>query len=218
MPLAGPQHAVGGQHPELHHAGRVRGRSQGAGRDPPPHDLVVRAAGVEPLPAAVRHLPRRLEQEQAAVRVRGKDAPAAGLAGDRGVVEVRIKPEQRELEPVLAARLPVAPAGVAPELAQQRLDLGPEVHRPAGPEPGDADGHFEPLAAALDADDGAAVAGGRDVPRGIDGRHGRVRGRVLRLAGDVASGVGDEQLPALEGVAQLDLGDGARHRGGEPGV
>ena len=77
--------------------------------------LVERAADLEP-PArrragtwAVALRSRRLSLGDA-----GEDAPAAGLAGDRGVVEVGVEAQERELEAVLAPRLAVAGPGVAP--------------------------------------------------------------------------------------------------------
>src|SRR5262249_7242417 len=67
-----------------------------------------------------------------------------------------------------------------------------------------------------DADGGRAVAGRRDVPGGIDRGHRGVVAGVLCRARHVPVAVGDDELPAVVGVLELDRGDGAgqRRRGG----
>ena len=71
------------------------------------------AVGLEPLAAGVRDRARRLAQEQAFLGNGEVHPPARLLAREAEVVAVRIEAEEREAEPVLAARSAVARAGVA---------------------------------------------------------------------------------------------------------
>ena len=69
---------------------------------PAAQDLVLRRSGTQPFAAAVFHLQRRLEQEDAALWVREDGAAALGALDDLGVVERRVEPEQAEPEAAAA--------------------------------------------------------------------------------------------------------------------
>ena len=80
--LAWPQHARrSGRRAAASRPRRVRGGGRGAGGDPAPDHLVVRAVRAEPLAAAVRDLAGRLQQEQARSGAAGNTRrPRASLA------------------------------------------------------------------------------------------------------------------------------------------
>ena len=88
-----------------------------------------RESGSSFLPPPWGTRPVAFSRKQARVRGGGEQPPAAALLHQGLVVEVRLEAEQREPEPVLAARLAVAAAGVAAELGEDRHDLVGEVDR-----------------------------------------------------------------------------------------
>src|SRR5439155_24731883 len=111
-------------------------------------------------------------------------------------------------------RLAVTAAGVAAVLAQQRHNLRLEVDGPAVPRPLDGDGDASAALAVHDFDVGGAVADGDDVTVAINADDGGVAAAVAGAARDVALAQRDEELPAVEGVAQLDLArDDVQFRG-----
>jgi len=61
-----------------------------------------------------------LSKQEAPVGRGGEDPAPSGLVGDRRVVEVGVEPQERKLEPVLAAGLAVAGPGVAAQAGQER--------------------------------------------------------------------------------------------------
>src|SRR5205807_5545335 len=63
-------------------------------------------------------------------KVTGVQTCALPILDQRVVVELRIEGEDRKLEPVLARGLAVAAAGVAPGLAEHRLDVVDEMQLP----------------------------------------------------------------------------------------
>jgi hypothetical protein len=108
--------------------GGIRGRSRQAVGDPATEGLIERPPRLDPPSAAVRHLRGRLAKQEAVLGRRGEDPPPARLAGDRGVVEIRVETEQRKLEAVLSARLAVAGPGIAAGPRQDRNDIVLERH------------------------------------------------------------------------------------------
>src|SRR5262249_6734862 len=100
-----------------------------AGGDPAADQLVFVGAAVHAPAAALAHAAAGLDQEQAALRGRREQAPAACLLDQGVVIEVGLKTEQRQLEAVLAAGLAVAAARVATQLGEDWHDLVGEVDR-----------------------------------------------------------------------------------------
>ena len=90
---------------------------------------VIKRTGIDAGAAAVRQLPRCLEQQQAAPGCGRKDAPPTGFAKQILVILLRLKTKQRQLEAVLAAGFPVATATVAAVLGEQWHDRVGEVYR-----------------------------------------------------------------------------------------
>src|SRR6185436_6139998 len=88
---------------------------------------VVPRAGLGAAAAAVRHLARRLADQQAPLGTGRKDAAAAGLFDQRVIVGGRIEAEDRELEAVLPAGLAVAAATVATELGKERHHVAGKI-------------------------------------------------------------------------------------------
>ena len=102
------------------------------GRRPPASCLRIsysRELRLEALAAAVLHDQRRLEQQDAALRIGHDDAPALGALDDLGVIEGGIEAEQAELEAAAAERRAVAGPLVAAGLGQHRHDFPTEAHR-----------------------------------------------------------------------------------------
>src|SRR5262249_49162848 len=115
--------AVPRRHSQLDHLRGVGCRGRRAGSDPLAEELIFVAFRVHALAAAVRHLARRLAQDQALIRSRREHTPAARLLGDGVVVETGVEAKERQLEAVLTTGLPVTAAGVAAQPAEQRHDL-----------------------------------------------------------------------------------------------
>ena len=182
--------------------GRVGGLAVGhALADPAGDEAVVVVGGVEPLAAAVGHRPDCLEQEQAVFRGGGEQAPAARFLHQVLIIFGRFKAEERELEPVLAARLPVAPAAVAAGLGEDRDDLVGEVDGPGRCELFDSyrqTGRWR--AGGFRRNRRRSVAEGREEPRLIhlyDVDRRRLIGDVARQVAQraVRRGCGHQQLP-----------------------
>src|SRR5262249_48591207 len=95
--------------------------------DPFPEDLVLPGTRGEAPAAAVRRLPGGLEQEQAAVGIGRIDAAAEEIAGDRGVVLLRLVAEKRQAEAALALERTVAGAGVASHAAEEAHQVPLEI-------------------------------------------------------------------------------------------
>ena len=94
-----------------------RGRLARIGRrsrfEPLMNGAIVVAFGLEPFSAGVRHGPGRFEQYEALLRNRQIDPAETGFARQPKVIARRVVAEQRQPEPVLAARRAVACARVA---------------------------------------------------------------------------------------------------------
>ena len=76
----------------------------------------------------MRHLGRRLEQQQAVIGVETIDAAAQAIACQGEVVLLRRMAEQRQPQAALALEGAVAGARGASRAAEQRCDVALEVH------------------------------------------------------------------------------------------
>ena len=91
--------------------------------DPAAERAIGGGCGIQPLPAPVRQLAGRLQQQQAAVRSGGEQPASASLLDQVFEILRRLEAQQRQGEPVLAARLPVAAAAVAAVFGEDGDDL-----------------------------------------------------------------------------------------------
>src|SRR5262249_45390487 len=113
----------------------------------------------------------------------GQQAPAAGLLDEGGVVHLGDEAEQGEGEPVLAAGLAVAAAGVTAQLREDRHHLVGEVDRQGDVAARGRDRQLRPLVAVDGGDLGGAVGQRDDPPGGGDADDGGVADLVLDVAG-----------------------------------
>jgi hypothetical protein len=235
---------VGRDHPELlsparqidhrrrrrhRHRGHPRRRSiePGALLDPPPDHLVTRLLRAREQPAGVGHGRGRLEEHQAVVGAGEVHPPAAMVVGEGPEVEGGVVAPERELEPVLAFRGPVAGALVAAQPRQHRVDVADEVdvghrrgvphahgergldrgrpvaeHHPHGRRAG-GDRPHEPA--------GADRAERREVDRRVGGRlEADGAGEIHPAA--VGERAGDHELGRREGPVEHHLGGLDRER------
>src|SRR5262249_12409090 len=117
-----------------------------------------------------------------------------------------VRAKQRQLEAILPASFAVTASRVAPESAEQRHDLRPEVDGPPGAEAADTYRHAH-LGWAVPNDNlRSAIAGGTQVTMVINAHHGGVAARIARGAGNVPLAVGNDELPAIVSVRKGDLG------------
>src|SRR5262245_6807299 len=97
--------------------------------DPVVERLVLPGAGLDARPAAVRHRPRGLQEEETLDRLGAIDTPRQGLTSEDEVVGVRVIPAEAGLEAARASHGPVTRPRVAPGPRQNRHYLGPEGRR-----------------------------------------------------------------------------------------
>src|SRR5262249_39697100 len=86
----------------------------------------------ESLAAAVFHREGRLQQENAAFRVRYDDAPAFRTLDNLRMIEYRIEAEQAQPKPTASVLRTVTRTLVAPGFGQHRQDLADKVRRHFG--------------------------------------------------------------------------------------
>ena len=101
----------------------------GAGLDPAVERLVELAAGSNRLPPVCVHGADRLLEQRAVGRDGQVDPAADHLAGQAEVVALGVEAEERDPEPVLAARGAVAAPGVAAGPHEDRHHVEPEAER-----------------------------------------------------------------------------------------
>src|SRR5262249_61086553 len=121
--LAGHEQALRRPHFEALDVRVLLARFGGAVFEPALEQVVLARLLREALAALVLHDERRLEQEDAALRVGRHDAAALVALHDLLMVEGRVEAEQAQAEAAAPRRGPVAGAGVAPGPRQHRLDL-----------------------------------------------------------------------------------------------
>lgn len=85
--------------------------------------MILRTTGFESSSAAMWDCARRFGKQQAVFRSRWKDPPSTALFGDRVIVLLRIKAQQRQLKTTLAACLPVTWPTVASQLCKYGLQV-----------------------------------------------------------------------------------------------
>jgi hypothetical protein len=96
--------------------------------DPLQKDVVVIASRRDPHTATVRQQARGLLQQQALLGRCQRNAAAAGVLGQRAVVEIGIEAQKRELKAILPASLAVTCPLIAAPGSQNRLDVELEAH------------------------------------------------------------------------------------------
>src|SRR5687768_9783948 len=89
---------------------------------------MVGGVGLDAPPTPVRCQSRGLANEQALLGGRRKEPAAAPFLYQSVVVGLRIEPEHRELEAVLARLFAVTSPAIAAELREERNDVGRKVN------------------------------------------------------------------------------------------
>ena len=112
-----------GQHFQPHDLRIVGLRPRHAAGDPFGQHAIFERARLQPHAAFVRQQARRLGQNQAAARIGRHDSPADGLPREIGVVGIDVEAEQRQPKAFLSGPRPVARAGVAALLREDRFDV-----------------------------------------------------------------------------------------------
>ena len=125
----GAHQPVLGVHLHTHHRGVGLFATRHAHGHPAGDQGEVMAVRIKPRATAVRQNGRALEEQQAVGGGRRAQAPAAALFHEVLVIFVRLKAEQREAEPILAAAFAVATAAVTTGLGEDRHDFVGEIDR-----------------------------------------------------------------------------------------
>ena len=105
------------------------------GLDPRDQGPILRGGRLQPRAAAVGDSPRRLEEQQAPLRIEPGEPPRPRIAGHALVVARRVVAEQRQAEAVLAVRLAMTRTRVAAGPRQDRHHVLREI--PASFRPGE---------------------------------------------------------------------------------
>jgi len=142
-----------------------------------------------------------MRQHQAACRIGAIEPPAGQIVKQRFVIELRIVPPERELEPVLALCRAVAGARCTAHLVQHRLDVAYKADLRRLAQVADVYHELRLLPARGDGYLGIALADGMQQAVGTLLHHG-FGGRKLRGARQVDAlairgGPGDEHVRAL---------------------
>src|SRR5262249_9153673 len=167
-----------------HHGilGVAGGRARG---DPAADQLVLVGTDFHALAAGVRHLTRRLQEQQAVLGGVGQQPPTACFLDQRVEIDLWHEGEQGEGEAVLPAGLAVTAARVATQFGKDRYDLVGEVDRQTDVTTlcAESDGR---LPVAVGGGDGGAAVGQRnDSAEGGDARDLGVGDFVVNVAGEI---------------------------------
>jgi len=114
------EHNLAGRQFKPHRFRRIIGISRRSGSDPAQQRLVVLAVLCEDAAAGMRDSPGRLFQQQALLRRGEIHSPPDVFFEQPVVVTVRVVPEERQLEPILAASRSVTRAVVAAPSEEDR--------------------------------------------------------------------------------------------------
>src|SRR5262249_11429500 len=123
------ENAAFGENADFRYHRIRRGAKGHAGGNPPANEPVLVRVLFHLAAAAMGHLPRPLEQEQAIIGRRREDAATTGFLNERGEIDIWFKAKERQLEAILPACLAVAPTGIAAKLGENRRNLIREINR-----------------------------------------------------------------------------------------